>query len=297
MTRSGLVTLWLLDGVVRHRQSSDSDLSDQVDEAAQAAVDNLGAVPMIAVVEVNLDGFGAVVRSINRPDDLGDTGPVAEAVAPALKRALAIRPDRSRPLTIEATAVVLLAVRLRSRGTESDIASTAAALASAPIPGIATIIASLANDGLVRSRGEAKRISLTVAGTARLDALMAESADGAGRGDIEVIYREFLVLNRAFLSVVSAWQTGAQSTGDAAGAALRSLVDQAAPILVSLSRTLPRFRGYLPRFDRALGRAEGRTDWLDSPVLDSVHTVWFELHEHLLATLGRSRTDEQRHRP
>jgi len=190
-----------------------------------------------------------------------------------------------------------LTVRLRSRGTESDIASTAAALASAPIPGIATIIASLANGGLVRSRGEAERISLTIAGTARLDGLMAESADGAGRGDIEAIYREFLVLNRAFLSVVSVWQTGARTTGEVAGQALRSLVDQAAPILVALSRMQPRFMGYMPRFDRALGRAEHRSRWLDSPVLDSVHTVWFELHEHLLATLGRSRTDEQRHRP
>ena len=33
--------------------------------------------------------------------------------------------------------------------------------------------------------------------------------------------------------------------------------------------------------------------WVDAPGLDSIHTVWFELHEHLLASLGRSRVDER----
>jgi hypothetical protein len=28
---------------------------------------------------------------------------------------------------------------------------------------------------------------------------------------------------------------------------------------------------------------------VDSPLIDSFHTVWFELHEHLLATLGIER--------
>ena len=32
---------------------------------------------------------------------------------------------------------------------------------------------------------------------------------------------------------------------------------------------------------------------LDAPGLDSIHTVWFELHEHLLASLGRARVDER----
>ena len=33
-------------------------------------------------------------------------------------------------------------------------------------------------------------------------------------------------------------------------------------------------------------------EWITSPTRDSIHTIWFELHEHLLATLGRDRTTE-----
>ena len=32
----------------------------------------------------------------------------------------------------------------------------------------------------------------------------------------------------------------------------------------------------------------GDPDWFTRPTVDSYHTVWFELHENLLATLGSS---------
>ena len=40
----------------------------------------------------------------------------------------------------------------------------------------------------------------------------------------------------------------------------------------------------------------GETDWLTKPIIDSYHTVWFELHEDLLATLGLERGHEARAR-
>ena len=33
-------------------------------------------------------------------------------------------------------------------------------------------------------------------------------------------------------------------------------------------------------------------EWFTKPVIDSYHTVWFELHEDLLATLGIERASE-----
>ena len=36
----------------------------------------------------------------------------------------------------------------------------------------------------------------------------------------------------------------------------------------------------------------GEGDWFDKPLTDSYHTVWFELHEDLLATLGLERATE-----
>ena len=40
------------------------------------------------------------------------------------------------------------------------------------------------------------------------------------------------------------------------------------------------------------GRRIARVDFVADGV-DSVHTIWFEFHEHLLATLGRDRTSER----
>ena len=36
----------------------------------------------------------------------------------------------------------------------------------------------------------------------------------------------------------------------------------------------------------------GHGEWFDKPLIDSYHTVWFELHEDLLATLGLERSTE-----
>jgi hypothetical protein len=36
----------------------------------------------------------------------------------------------------------------------------------------------------------------------------------------------------------------------------------------------------------------GELDWLTKPIMPSYHTVWFELHEDLLATLGIDRASE-----
>ena len=48
--------------------------------------------------------------------------------------------------------------------------------------------------------------------------------------------------------------------------------------------------------DGALDRIRGGDlDWFTKPMIDSYHTVWFELHENLLATLGIQRAKEKEH--
>ena len=37
---------------------------------------------------------------------------------------------------------------------------------------------------------------------------------------------------------------------------------------------------------------DGDTDWFTKPTIPSYHTVWFELHEDLLVTLGIERSSE-----
>ena len=40
-------------------------------------------------------------------------------------------------------------------------------------------------------------------------------------------------------------------------------------------------------------KAAGDGDWFTKPTIDSYHTVWFELHENLLSTLGIERGHEE----
>jgi hypothetical protein len=62
------------------------------------------------------------------------------------------------------------------------------------------------------------------------------------------------------------------------------------PVERRLTDVLPRFAGYAGRFADALGHArDGHARWVDGSDLDSCHTVWFELHEDLIATLGLTR--------
>ena len=54
---------------------------------------------------------------------------------------------------------------------------------------------------------------------------------------------------------------------------------------------LNRFAGYQARFASAIDRVRaGNLKWVTGVGIDSCHTVWMELHEDLLATLGLQRT-------
>jgi hypothetical protein len=60
-----------------------------------------------------------------------------------------------------------------------------------------------------------------------------------------------------------------------------------------LTSRLTRFTGYDDRFSAALARVKrGEHSWVTRPRVDSCHTVWMELHEDLLATLGIRRGAE-----
>ena len=76
---------------------------------------------------------------------------------------------------------------------------------------------------------------------------------------------------------------------------LKAQVTQVIPLCRSLAAALRRFDGYDDRLAVGLRRAEGgersAVDGLrgESRRGDSLHTVWFELHEDLVATLGITR--------
>jgi len=74
---------------------------------------------------------------------------------------------------------------------------------------------------------------------------------------------------------------------------LGSLVDDAARWLTGPGEALPRLSRYSLRLRRALAAArDGDARFVASPRVDSLHGVWFELHEDLIRLADRSRAEE-----
>lgn len=101
-------------------------------------------------------------------------------------------------------------------------------------------------------------------------------------------YEAFEVLNKRFIAAVSEWQ---QTEGDER---VERRLLQAAERLVKDIRQLlpriPRYEAYVRRFEQGMDRVDqGQRDFVCKPTIDSVHNIWFEFHEDILAVLGRPR--------
>jgi hypothetical protein len=135
--------------------------------------------------------------------------------------------------------------------------------------------------------------------------LKAELAACGAREVVDNAYHRFLALNHDLLEVCTSWQMTDEATlndhTDATYDArvidrLHDLHGKVEPILGDLEETLERYRGYRPRLEAALTKLRsGDADWFTKPLIDSYHTVWFQLHEDLLNTLGIERSQEGAH--
>lgn len=64
-------------------------------------------------------------------------------------------------------------------------------------------------------------------------------------------------------------------------------------MLDECDNSAPWMGGHRPRLDGAVTRVRsGDIRWFTSPAVESYHQVWFELHEIILATLGRTRSGD-----
>ena len=166
----------------------------------------------------------------------------------------------------------------------------------------------LVEDGLATYRdGRLSGYSLTPAGRVEHARLLLEELETTGRrAEVDAAYQRFLGINQDLLGICTAWQLrdvdGESVINDhtdadhdaAVIASLEELHAKVAPICADLGQALPRFAGYGPRLAHALERVQaGDVDWFTKPMLPSYHTVWFELHEDLLATLGIERASER----
>lgn len=157
-----------------------------------------------------------------------------------------------------------------------------------------------ADDLVVHREGRLAGWTLTSAG--RAEQLRLAAADGAGAGvAVRDAYDRFLPLNRRLLAACTDWQVkGGAANAHADAGYDAEVVDRlgaihadAVPVLDRLAAALPRYGTYRPRLDRALRRVrDGDREFFTKPLIDSYHTIWFELHEDLLSTLGIERCEE-----
>lgn len=155
--------------------------------------------------------------------------------------------------------------------------------------------------------GDSTGWSLTARGRAEGERRLATELDRTGRRDlVRRTYLDFLELNGRLLQAVTDWQTRPVAGDPLAAndhqdlrwdrrtlATLDELGARLRPLAADLTGVLDRFDGYDARFAHALTRVDGGDQrWVDALEVDSCHTVWFQLHEDLLATLGIQRGHE-----
>jgi hypothetical protein len=165
----------------------------------------------------------------------------------------------------------------------------------------------LRDAGLVTYReGRLAGFMLTPDGRVEHAARLAAELDVTGvRDEVHARYQLFLEVNPRLLEVCTRWQLrevdGQQVHNDHTDPDHdAAVIDQLAevhhdvtPVLTDLAELLARFGRYHPRLRSALeGVRGGDLDLFTKPIVPSYHTVWFELHEDLLATLAIERSSE-----
>ncbi len=194
---------------------------------------------------------------------------------------------------------VLQAVRLKGRVSPADLAATL----DADLGDITDIVERLTASGLLVD-GAALRIARS--GRARLETLLAEERAGVDPTAMAAAYHDFRSVNTDFKALVTDWQLkggpeGTPNTHDDAeyDAAVLARLDgvhaRVTPIIDAAAAQLPRLSAYAVKLHVALDKVKaGETAWLTRPLIDSYHTVWFELHEELILANGLTRDEAAR---
>jgi len=143
----------------------------------------------------------------------------------------------------------------------------------------------------------------TPEGTAAAAALLRLPPGGPQEQDLDKLFDDFLPINRRLRDVCSAWQTrpdGSPNDHSDGGYddTVRDRLDEVhsaiGPVLRRMAVVEPRLAGYRPRLADALDKFDdGESAWLASPLMDSYHTVWMQLHQELILMLGLTRADDE----
>jgi hypothetical protein len=187
---------------------------------------------------------------------------------------------------------VLQAVRLKGRVSRDDLSATLG-------EDRFDVIDRLVGSGLLL---DGPTLRLSPEGRGRLEGLLADERSHANTVAVLAAYGEFRSVNAEFKALVTDWQLkdGQPNTHEDAGydavvlARLDDVHQRVAPVIAAVAIQLPRLSRYSVKLQTALDNIHaGQTMWLARPLIDSYHTVWFELHEELILAAGRTReTDD-----
>ncbi len=120
-----------------------------------------------------------------------------------------------------------------------------------------------------------------------------------GLAKLAEVYDRFTPLNDAFKKLCEQWQLRGGAMNDHRAAEydaarmndLEDLHGKFLPLALRAAKAVEHFGCYPDRFRAAVRKLceDGDLDYFTKPLIDSYHTVWFEFHEDLIATLGRER--------
>jgi hypothetical protein len=186
---------------------------------------------------------------------------------------------------------VLMALRVQGVATPERLATAVGGDASGQLAEL--VAAGFASERTGRLAG----FSLTPQGIEQLDKLLADEALRTNE-ELKDCYELFLSINNRVLKISSDWQVRDGVPNDHSDTIydeevvdrLSELNDRVRSCMRKMSACAPRFAPYGERLDSCLERiTSGDTSAFTAPLAESYHTVWFELHQDLLLTLGLER--------
>ena len=149
-------------------------------------------------------------------------------------------------------------------------------------------------------------IAVAPQGRIWLQAKLNAERDRIDQANADLVYQEFIGLDAGFKRLVTDWQVRVAdgrlvandhtdtAHDDAVRFRLRAFHQETMELMPKICAFAPRLEPFKMRFARAAAAVSaGDGSMIASPLKDSYHTVWFELHEELIHLSGRNRATEE----
>lgn len=116
-------------------------------------------------------------------------------------------------------------------------------------------------------------------------------------------HEQFEHVNSMMLAAFTSWQrirVGGEEISNAHSDAayddkiisrIDALIAKVERLLDQLAKQVPRFARYAVRLNDAIDTAQEDRSYITDPRLESVHNIWFEMHEDILLLLGKERAE------